>query len=309
MATPTINLRSSGRDLYPKIKDFLLESEDIYPGIDRWWERQVLPGLRSGRRVCHVALDNEDVVAIGIGKHDRNSAKLCTLRVKESHRGQGLGERLLHRTVSDLLERQSRSVYYTISEKVLAECQTFFEPYQFELTHWQRNLYVRGLDELCFSAPAPRIQEAICRVKHAHIGDDVVLLSIKPEYASLIRSGRKLVEFRRSFSARVRNALVLLYETRPVQRIRLACTVVRVEQGSPADLWRQYGDRAGVSKRAFDSYFHGRNRGAALVLDGIRSLTNPIALNDPVFRAAGISVPQSHRFVSSNHPLVQSLFG
>lgn len=309
MDSPAINVTSPKRDLYPQIRDFLAQSDDIYPGIDRWWDRCVVPGIRSGQRVCHVAIDNNEVVAIGIGKHDRGSAKLCTLRVRDSHQGQGLGERLLHQTVSDLLNRECKSVFYTISEKVFAECSGFFEPYKFELRHWQKNLYVRGWDELEFAAPSNKLRIAISTSRLPVVNREVILLSIKPKYASLIRSGEKLVEFRRSFSNRVKDALVLLYETHPIQRIRSACVVKFVEQSTPSDLWNRFGEFAGVSKSAFDSYFAGATRGAALFLDGICSLRNPIALNDPTFRGSGLDAPQSHRFVNADSPLVRAAIG
>ena len=146
---------------YAQIRDFLAESSSIYPGIEIWWENQVLPGLQTGERICRLTTINDEIAAIGIGKKGQKSAKLCTLRVRDSFRGSGLGQRMLVDTLCDLLEVECKSVHFTISEEICPDSLGFFTKYGFGLASWSRGKYVKGLDELAFAASAKRIRTSL----------------------------------------------------------------------------------------------------------------------------------------------------
>jgi predicted transcriptional regulator len=121
----------------------------------------------------------------------------------------------------------------------------------------------------------------------------VVLLSIKPHYATLIEQGLKVVEFRRRFPRRIQSARVLFYVTAPVQQIQLQGEIDHVQRAAPVELWRDFWRLAGVGREQFDSYFEGREDGIALILRKIRRLTRPLDLASTRLRSIRFKPPQS----------------
>ncbi|MDB5319263.1 MAG: hypothetical protein JWN40_894 [Phycisphaerales bacterium] len=120
-----------------------------------------------------------------------------------------------------------------------------------------------------------------------------MLISVKPHYAQLIETGEKRVEFRRRFPREVTGGRAIFYVSTPVRRIAMAARIARVVRGTPAVLWREFGEVGGTTRGAFDAYFTGARTGVALVLEDVRVLRPGIALADARLRAAGFRPPQS----------------
>ncbi|HTK39069.1 MAG TPA: GNAT family N-acetyltransferase, partial [Pyrinomonadaceae bacterium] len=140
--------------IYPKIRNFLLESSSIYTDIDVWWEKTVKSGLSSGERVCNVVFDDDEIIAVSIGKFHRKSSKLCTLKVNESYRNLGLGHKLLAKTAQQLIESGCKKVHFTVSDEIKNQIGEFFSNYGFNLISWEQNRYSNGHEELVFASSA-----------------------------------------------------------------------------------------------------------------------------------------------------------
>lgn len=126
----------------------------------------------------------------------------------------------------------------------------------------------------------------------------VALLSIHPQFAEAILEGRKKVEFRKTkFRRKVER--VLLYATQPVGAIVGWFDLDGIEQGSPKDLWRSFGDVGGIKKRDFASYYQSREVGYAY------RVANPTKLAVPTSLAgAGVNrPPQSYMYLDSHESL------
>jgi predicted transcriptional regulator len=92
---------------------------------------------------------------------------------------------------------------------------------------------------------------------------EVVLLSIRPEYADAILDGKKLVEFRRTrFSREV--AFVVIYATQPVGKVVGWFEVGGIEESSPAELWTRFSACGGISEQKFHDYYSGAETGFAI---------------------------------------------
>lgn len=155
------HLRQADPSIYPEIRNFLLGSVALYPGIVEWWDGKIVPGLKSGRRISYVAMVEGQVAALSIGKRSTTSAKLCTLRVSPALQGHGVGRALLGLTLAELLSARPRHVHYTISEEMLGVCGSFFESFGFTLATWSNGRYVRGADELVFTTTARRLAKRL----------------------------------------------------------------------------------------------------------------------------------------------------
>lgn len=128
--------------------------------------------------------------------------------------------------------------------------------------------------------------------------DSVVLISIHPEYVEKILSGEKEWEFRRVWTKKPVDYLVV-YSTSPVKRILAIVETGKEIRGSIFKLWKLSRDyRGGVSRRKLYSYFHGKKEGIAIQIkkkhifkDGI----DPKEVFGDDFRA-----PQSYQFLNES---------
>lgn len=123
-----------------------------------------------------------------------------------------------------------------------------------------------------------------------------ILLSIKPKYADLILSGRKRVEFRRTWAAD-QVGLIVIYASSPVQRIVATVEVSEVVCASLTKLWSYCTSHGGgLTRRELIEYFDGKAKGYAALLGEVRKLKKPI---DPQGLFADFSAPQSFRYLTA----------
>src|SRR5207247_77971 len=90
-----------------------------------------------------------------------NSAKLCTLRLRDSVRNQGVGRVLVTEGLNRLLLHNPSKFHVTISEAAEQGCTSFFESIGFRQIAVQPNRYRKGVDEFVYSCPKEEIAEAI----------------------------------------------------------------------------------------------------------------------------------------------------
>ncbi len=123
-----------------------------------------------------------------------------------------------------------------------------------------------------------------------------ILLSIKPEFAELILSGKKAYEFRR---VRFRNKAVrsaLIYATQPIGKIVGQFDIRKVISGTPRTVWRKTRAQAGVTHSLFTDYFQGRAIAHALVVSNTKRFRRPLDLSTVV--PSGVA-PQSFSYVAA----------
>ena len=292
------NLDPAKHEIYSKIRNFLLESQHIYPSIDSWWLRRVIPGIITGERFCQIATIDGDIVALSIVKRGKPSAKLCTLKVADKYRSSRLGQYLLHSSIKKILSHGSRSVHYSISEPIELQCGNFFTPYGFSLQFWKKGRYVKGVDELVFSADS----NALIHELRSKLDTKSVLFSIKPDYAKLIETGFKTVEFRRKFCSSFIPRTALFYVSSPEQHIRFSADIKGIVESSPSQLWELFKTEAGVNYKTFRNYFNGVSQGKAILLSNIHPLANPVSLGT-LKSQLDFDPPQSYKILRPNSPL------
>jgi len=123
---------------------------------------------------------------------------------------------------------------------------------------------------------------------------DVALLSIQPEYIRSIVTGKKKVEFRRhKFAKPVEH--IVIYGTRPIQKIVAYFRVSHITLASPHELWGKYQQVAGIGKRVFQEYFKGANEAVAIGIESVMILSNPVALHKI---SKELTPPQSFTYLS-----------
>jgi predicted transcriptional regulator len=109
-----------------------------------------------------------------------------------------------------------------------------------------------------------------------------VLMSIRPEYAEAILSGKKTFELRRRRPSFGDGSRIVVYSSSPDRRLLGTFEAGAVHQASPDDLWRRVSKKAGITKVAFDAYFEGCGVGYAIEVRSPRRLDpKPLRFRPP----------------------------
>lgn len=127
-----------------------------------------------------------------------------------------------------------------------------------------------------------------------------LLLSIRPQYAEKIFTGKKTVELRKVRPSVQEGDLVLVYVSSPVKALCGSFIVDRVVSKSPAKLWEQVRLSAGISKAEFEAYYEGRELGFGIFLKAATSVSEPISLTNLRKTWANFHPPQSYRYLSDH---------
>lgn len=123
-----------------------------------------------------------------------------------------------------------------------------------------------------------------------------VLLSIKPQYAEAILSGRKRYEYRRAIFKRPGVQRVVIYASTPVRRIVGEFCVEEIIEAPPMMLWARTAEGSGLRKSQFEAYFAGKEMGYAIRVHAPVRYASPI---DPRAGNATFIPPQSFRYLPS----------
>lgn len=103
------------------------------------------------------------------------------------------------------------------------------------------------------------------------------LISIRPEYAFGILSGKKLVEFRRRRVGQQITHLAL-YVTKPIRAVMGVVEVSQLVSGSPRVIWELFGQVGGIDETDFVRYFEGAEKAHAYKIGRVFGTNCPVAL-------------------------------
>lgn len=122
-----------------------------------------------------------------------------------------------------------------------------------------------------------------------------VLMSIKPCYARLIKTGEKTIELRRVAPKVTSGDFIVLYESKPVQRITAICEVGTVLSMKIPELWNQVKNEVCITKNTFEEYFKGKEYGSGIRFKSASILEASKALQEI---SPSLLPPQSYRYIS-----------
>lgn len=106
---------------------------------------------------------------------------------------------------------------------------------------------------------------------------NVVLISIHPEHATNILSGKKTFEYRKVVPKNDISHLVL-YCTGPIKKIFAVVEVLGCVTGSPYKVWNETSFGSGISRHFFRQYFSGQRIANAFQLGRVYQVSKPIDL-------------------------------
>lgn len=122
-----------------------------------------------------------------------------------------------------------------------------------------------------------------------------VLLSIKPQFADLIFSGKKRYEFRRSIFRRHDVDRVIVYASSPISKVIGEFEIDEVITADLHSLWKKTKAYAGISREYFFNYFSDRNAGHAIRVKSYTIYDSPLCIENTF----GIKAPQSFAYLDN----------
>jgi predicted transcriptional regulator/ribosomal protein S18 acetylase RimI-like enzyme len=281
-------LREARSDAISDLRRLLQETEDLYPGIDLWFRERVEPGLRDGQRACFVAYRSGEAAGASVIRRG-HEAKICSLRVRDSDSGVGIGSVLMESVADYLLRDGARHVHFTIAERVWSTMGRFLSRYGFRVEGSTLKHYRKSEEEL---AGGVDVQDLARRCKA--LASNIVL-SVKPRFASLIMHGEKTIEIRKSFSEKMIGRTMLIYATAPVKAILGSAEIAEVKTLPPDELWSSYSERLGVSRADLADYSANRLEVRAIFLKKVTPFEIPLPWTEfQEIRGVPIHPPQSY---------------
>lgn len=121
-----------------------------------------------------------------------------------------------------------------------------------------------------------------------------VLMSIKPRYADLIKSGEKTIELRRIAPKVNPGDVLIIYESTPVKQITAFCAIDEMIIAEPEKLWEKANGTTGLSHDSFMRYFEGKSQAAGIKLGNVHLLKKPKPLSAI---SMNLRAPQSYRYL------------
>lgn len=267
------------------LRSFVVASENMYPGIERWFKEKVIPGLRTSERIAYVAYEGEAAIASAVLKLGTRS-KFCHVRIHQEFEDLDLGQMFFTQMTLEA-RHHAKEIHFTLPESLWYAKQHFFESFGFKCPNKAYRQYRTGDAELSCSAPLAvvwrsareRLPDLAAKFSPSGFSlNNRILISIKPKYADRILAGTKLVEVRNRFSQRWLGCRAVLYASRPLSSLVGEATISAISRGSPAEIWSTYGSRIGVECQEFEEYAGSSGELSAIELDDVTPYLEPVSL-------------------------------
>lgn len=285
-------------DLETMIKD----NEDLYPGIDIWYDKKVLPGLRNkDRRALTVYKDKRPVGAavIRLGK----DTKICSVRLTQNEQGKGIGY-LIFSLIAGEMRNIAKAVHFTTPESLWIGKKNFFADLGFECygpaTRQYRLFEEELLCGVSFSSFWKHVMKGLPTTVekftiNGNRSDCDIVLSTKPEFAESILQGKKKVEIRRKFSPKWVGSKAWIYASSPLKHFVGEAIIAEIHHAEPRKIWDVWKSEIGCTWEEYSSYCRGANKVFALLFSDVSRYSASIPKTQmESLLSRELNAPQSH---------------
>jgi len=125
---------------------------------------------------------------------------------------------------------------------------------------------------------------------------NVLVVSIKPEFAQKIFNGEKSIELRKSAPHVSPGDTMVVYCTDPVKAVIGICEVKEILKMNPGQLWRNHNGALGIDKKRFEAYFSNVATAVGIVLASAVRLDVEIPLATIKENIPSFQPPQTFRY-------------
>lgn len=151
--------------------NFLSDLEKYYPDFEYWFFKTVCLDLDTGRRNIIVKKSGDQIIAVAILKKYAEEKKICTFRVSEDAKRNGVGTELMLESLEWL---KSSQPLITVNEEHASEFEGFLRKFHFQKNAKINSLYRHNKKEIIYNGnrsfpPAKkqgkfRTQQSLCSV-------------------------------------------------------------------------------------------------------------------------------------------------
>ncbi len=132
--------------------------------------------------------------------------------------------------------------------------------------------------------------------------DNLLLISVKPQYAKKILEGKKTIELRKSAPQRInKDTLMLIYVTSPINELWGVCKIKNIIKDNPKKLWERVGVQTGITEEEFNSYYKKYDNAFGIEVEEIKNLSkHSISLSSLRKLINGFIPPQTYGYINKN---------
>ncbi len=293
---------------FTDFEELVESNENMYPGIDKWFQKKVIPGIRTAERVAYIAYaDDIPVISAIVKKGD--SSKFCHLKISESFQNSSFGD-LFFTLMAFEVRKIAEEIHFTLPESLWELKKDFFKSFGFDEFTEASDQYRLFETELLCSASLSKVWECVMKkipkLKYMYtIGgfstDNGLVFSIHHQHAKNIMLGKKRVEIRRRFSKKWINHRIAIYATDPARSIVGEATIFDVDKGEPTEIWEKYGHDISCTEKEFYDYSKGTKILFAIILGDVKPYPAPIFLSQLAhILKSDLRPPQSYYTMKKN---------
>lgn len=131
---------------------------------------------------------------------------------------------------------------------------------------------------------------------------NILLISVKPEFATKIIGGEKTIELRKSAPKKInKEDYILIYVTSPIKELWGICKMNNIIVDKPTSFWKSYGSKTGITKEQFREYYKTSEKVFGIELKEIRSFSkHSIDLQDLKKAFPNFMPPQTYTYINSD---------
>ena len=302
-------------DSLQSFRELILANEEMYPGIARWLNKKVIPGIKSGERVAFVGYIGEKPVVSAVVKRG-NHAKFCHLRISDQFQNEHLGD-IFFSLMAMEVRHMAEEIHFTLPEGLWERKHSFFQSFGFQNIIKTATQYRRSEQELRCSAPFSSVWRNVLgklstlseqfSIGGYSMANDL-LMSIQPRFAGRVLEGQKRIEIRKKFSSKWIGHTVCLYASSPTKALVGEARISNVVNDTPENIWSEFGYHIGCSKQEFDAYTKTAQQVYAIAFDTVRPYKKHMRLADANFLLdADLTPPQSYCTLERGQPWAQAV--
>ena len=288
-------------DLYiDDIKKILNELLKYYPDIFEWLKRK-LNSRSINSHSFRISLLKYNLLTIGIiiTQNKKKYVKVSTLYIKRPYRNRGYGTFFLKRELEHWEMRNKHRFIITVSEKVLEswpQFRYFLRKFKFNEGTIILDYYLKGENEIIFIRENLSISRPI-------------IISIKPEFAKLIKNKEKIVEIRKQILKEMGKGIkVYIYESSPTRKIIGYFFIEKISCGTPKKLWEKSKIKIAISKQEFNKYCETHDKIYGIYIEALHLYNKGIEIDYLKKKISKWYPPQNMSYCSNQlHSLLEEI--
>lgn len=131
--------------------------------------------------------------------------------------------------------------------------------------------------------------------------NDVLVISVKPEFAIKIIDGTKKIELRKSAPKANKGDLVFIYSTTPEKAIIGLGFVQNIIKDNPQNIWKRYSKLLGIDRIRYNKYYIDTELAVGIVLSDVRGLDQKLSLSQIKTVLPTFQPPQTFRYFDHSY--------